>query len=138
MLVVLLWNYRNAGNGMNFHPLRVKCVLHIRSNDANVRAYSGDCDLVLITFACRLGVGLRHRKLTYDLEHQVATFFTLISSVQEILEFRIYLEPSVRIPVRFVTDPIRPFARGCVNKDASHGNALVLHNEALWMIDMTP
>src|ERR1700674_495153 len=63
MHVILLWNYRNASNGMNLHPLRVKRVLHIRSNDAHVRAYRWDCDLVLITLACCFGVWLRHREL---------------------------------------------------------------------------
>jgi hypothetical protein len=138
MHVILLRNYRNTGNGMNLHPLRVKRVLHIRSNDAHVRAYRGDCDLVLITLACRLGVWLRHRELAYDLEHQVTTFITLISSVQEILEFRIYLEPSVRISISFVTDAIPLFACGRVNNSTCHGGALLYHDKALVMVNVIP
>src|SRR5437879_4291754 len=44
--VRLLGNHRDASNGMNFHPLRVKGVLHIRSNYSDVRADRRKRDLI--------------------------------------------------------------------------------------------
>src|SRR2546426_11678495 len=61
--ILLLGDYFDACDRMNFHPLCMECVLHIASHDTNVRAHTWQRNLILITHACGLGVSLSHMKL---------------------------------------------------------------------------
>jgi hypothetical protein len=133
-----LWNHCDACHGMNFHPVRVKGVLHIGSYYANVRAHCRDLDLILECPARRLGVRLSHREPAYDFEHQVATLVTHISGVQRMLKLGVDVEPSVRFSILLVADPIAPFATAGIHNGSGHSYALLIHDEPLRMVDMIP
>jgi len=70
-LTSLLWNHGDPCNGMYFHPLRMKRVLHVCSNDAHMSAHRREMDLVFVALARRLAVRLSHREPADDLEYQV-------------------------------------------------------------------
>jgi hypothetical protein len=123
---------------MNFHPMRVKSVLHIGSHYANMRAHRRELDLILVSLARRLGIRLSHREPAYDFEHQVATLITNISGVQEILKLGIDVEPSVRVSILLVTDPIDPLATARIHNGSGHSYALLIHDKPLRMVDVTP
>jgi hypothetical protein len=57
---------------MNLHPLSVKRILYIDSDNADVRSHGRNRDLVLIVAARCLGISLSHRKFADNLEYQVS------------------------------------------------------------------
>jgi hypothetical protein len=116
----------------------VKRVLHQSADDANMRAYSGNIDLIGETLTRGLGVGLSYRELADNFEHQVAAFITYVSRVKQILKLRIQFEPSVSVAIGFMADSVWFRSVGGVNKCSGHRNALLLHDQTSRVIDMRP
>jgi hypothetical protein len=77
-------------------------------------------------------------ELTYDFENQIPALIAHVSGVQEILERRVHIKPAVRIAVCFVPYSVRFLANRRVHNGARYGNALLLHDEALRVIDVIP
>ena|ERR1700733_1319124 len=84
------------------------------------------------------GVGLSNGKMADDFENKIAAFVAHVSSIQEALKFGFWLEPSVCVPVRLVSDSIMFFAIGRVHDGARHYGTLVFHDEPLGMVNMGP
>jgi len=53
-----------------------------------------------------------------------------VPSVQEILEFRVYLQPSVRVSISFMANAIRLLAGGSIHDRSSDSDALLFHDKA--------
>ncbi len=123
---------------MYFYPLSVKRILHQTTNDANMRADRGKIDLVRETLTRGLGVGLSYREFAHDFKHQVPTFVTYVSCVKQILKLGIQFEPSVSVAIGFMADSVWFRTIRGVNHRAGHRNALLLHDQTTWVIDMRP
>ncbi len=126
----ILGSYSDAGDGMEFHPLSMKGVLDVSSDDGYVRSGGRKSDVIGIVGAGSLGVGLRNRILTHDFEDEVAVLRPYIPGVQKILKFGIHLKPAVGVSVRLVTDAIRFLARSGIDNRAASCDALLMHDQA--------
>ncbi len=123
---------------MDLVPLRVIRVLHERTRDCHVCPDQRNAGAVDEVLAGRLCIRLRHREVADDLEDKIAAFLGSVAGVQEARELRVYLEPAVRIPVCFVPDAIRFTPCGRVDDGARYGDALLLHEQSIRMIDVLP
>jgi hypothetical protein len=113
-----LLNDGDARDRMYFYPFGVKRILHQTADHANMRADSGEIDLVRETLARGLSIGLSYREFADDFEDQVAAFGAYVSCVQQILKLRIQFEPSVGVAVGFMADSVWFRTVGGVNKCA--------------------
>jgi hypothetical protein len=71
----MLTNLRNNDDGrhrMNFIPLSMKRVLHISSDNTDVRTHGRQRNAVRLALAGSLGIRLCDWKLADNLEHQVS------------------------------------------------------------------
>src|SRR5580693_4282050 len=127
----------DARDRMDLHPLGVEGVLDVGAHDANVRADGREGDLVGVALAGGFGIGLSDGELAHDFEDQVAAFIAYVSSVHEILELRVELEPAVSVAVLLMADSVVLLASGGVHNRSGHGGALLLHDEARGMVDVS-
>jgi len=123
---------------MNLHPLGMKGVLYVNSYNANMRAYRRKVYLVLVVATCRLGVCLSHRKLADDFEYQVSALSVVIAGVQQILKLGVHFEPTVGIPIPFVTNSTGFLAIGRVHDRSCYRNTLLMDDQTGGVIHVAP
>src|SRR6185437_4848937 len=124
---------------MDFHPFGVIGVPYVTSYHAHVRAHRRKLDgAVVVGGTDRLGVGLGDVEFADDFKYQVSTLITHVSCIQKILELRVYIQPTVRISICFVTDPVRPFPVARVYNRPCHFYASLYDDEALRIVDVAP
>src|SRR5260370_5486365 len=123
---------------MDLHPLAMEGVLHVDSENANVRTHRWKLHIVRVICARGLGVGLRYRKSAYDFEYQIAALVFLISGVQQILELRIHFQPAVSISVCLMADAIRLSATGGGHNRSRQSDTLLLHGPPVGMLHVAP
>src|SRR5258708_25089806 len=116
----------------------MECVLHVDSQNTNVRTHGRKRHFIGVICARRLGVGLRHRKPAYNFEYQISALVFLISGVQQVLELGIRFQPAVGISVRFMADAIRLSASRRIHNRSRHSDALLMHNQPERMVDVVP
>jgi hypothetical protein len=64
-----LRNKGDARHRMNFIPLTVKRILHISSDNADMRTHGRQHNLVCVSLTCCLSIRLRYRKSADNLKH---------------------------------------------------------------------
>src|SRR5438094_5115228 len=92
------WNHRDAGDRVNFVPLRMKGVLHVTAHYPDPRADWREHDMVRIALARTSSVLLRQGKPAYDFEHEVTVFIAHVAGIQQILKLGVHFQPSVCVP----------------------------------------
>ena len=123
---------------MNFHPLGMKSILHVDSNDANVRAQGRKVDLVLVVGTCLHSICLSYRILADDFEYQVSALVAVVSRIQETLVCGVHFKPAVGVSIRFVTDTVGLPAIGCVHDGPCYRDTLLMNDKTLRVIHVTP
>jgi hypothetical protein len=64
-----LRNNGDVRHRMNLIPLTVKSILHKSADNADVRTYGRQHNLVCVSLACCLSIRLRYRKSADNLKH---------------------------------------------------------------------
>src|SRR5260370_2245105 len=123
---------------MDLHPLAMEGVLHVDSENANVRTHRRKVHNVRVMCAGGLGVGLRYRKSAYDFQYQIRRLVFLNSGVQQILELRIHFQATVSISVCLMADAIRLSASGGIHNRSRQSDTLLMHDQPVGMVDVGP
>ena len=133
-----LRNDRNARDRMYLHPFSVKRILNQRSDDSDMRSYSGDIYLIRKSLAPRLRVSLLNWEFANQFEYQIAVLGAQISRIKQVLELGVQFEPPVSVAIGFVADSIRSLPIRGINNRARDRDALLLHDQTTRMVDVRP
>jgi len=116
-------------------------VLHVRTLDRDVRPDGWNSRVVSESRACHERIGLCDWIATDDLEHEIPSLIRVIAAIEQLREWRVDPEPTVRVAITLVTHAVGSMSgliRGGVDNHTGDCDAILLDEESFGFVDVHP